>query len=495
MNKQTNSKTCIYLNYQKVNEKAVCALYFKKDDQVLERIRQNSWIKWDENKHCYMVRSTPQTVGLLIDLFDDIAEVNTSYYHAQLKGKNEEIVIGGATYFTGILQPLEKSGNIMLVPYVNNDERLLVLKYRYSKFIRKLLEQNAYVRWNDELQEYIIRPSVKMLSGFIKSVSTTISIRLHNELKIQDYGIMQLLYEQSYRKEIFFKSVPIEFLKYMHLKGYSINTIDTYYYFVLRFVNCYRQNRLDQIYQFNSEVINNYHKMMLGEKAYSFQTLNQSINAIKLFYKGFLKREMNITDIQRPKTGKQLPKVWSKEEITCILNATENLKHKTLLALIYGSGLRIGEALRIRIEDIDSKRMRIRLLGAKGRKDRYSIIGESLLELLRSYYKEYKPKTYLFEGQFGGIYSSASAGKVLARAIKTSGVPKRGGLHSLRHSFATHLLESGTDLRYIQELLGHHSSKTTEIYTHVSNKYIQQIKSPLDDLKVKSDYISSQNNV
>ena len=223
---------------------------------------------------------------------------------------------------------------------------------------------------------------------------------------------------------------------------------------------------------------------MLAEKSYSHQTINQSVNAIKLYYKGYLKREVLLEQIIRPKTAKTLPKVWSKEEVARILSCIDNTKHKSLLALLYGSGLRIGEVLKLRIEDIDSKRMRIRVLGAKGKKDRYSIIGQPVLKLLREYYKSYKPIGLLFSGQFGGQYSSTSAGKILKNAIKTSGVPKRGGLHSLRHSFATHLLEAGTDLRYIQELLGHSSSTTTEIYTHVSNKYLQQIKSPIDDIFV-----------
>ncbi len=151
--------------------------------------------------------------------------------------------------------------------------------------------------------------------------------------------------------------------------------------------------------------------------------MNQSVNAIKLYYQGYLKREFELQDVIRPKTGRQLPKVWNKEEMRKILKTSD-------------------------------------------------------------YYKEFKPKEYLFEGQFGGKYSATSAGNVLSKAIEKSGVPKRGGLHSLRHSFVTHLLESGTDLRYIQELLGHNSSKTTEIYTHVSNKYLQQIKSPLDDINI-----------
>ncbi|MBS2100821.1 tyrosine-type recombinase/integrase [Carboxylicivirga linearis] len=159
-------------------------------------------------------------------------------------------------------------------------------------------------------------------------------------------------------------------------------------------------------------------------------------------------------------------------------------KAQNHIALIYGSGLRIGEALKLKINDIDSKRMRLRILGGKGKKDRYTILGAHILDLLRQYYRAYRPKDLLFEGQFGGAYSSTSVRHILYKAIEKSGVTKRGGIHSLRHSFATHLLESGTDLRYIQELLGHSSSTTTEIYTYVSNKQLQQIKSPLDAISI-----------
>ena len=319
---------------------------------------------------------------------------------------------------------------------------------------------------------------------FIKSVNNDITIRVHNELTISDYRVMQLLFEQAYNKSHYFKSCPLPFLQFMQLKGYSYQTINTYYYFVLRLLNCYKHNSIEQINHFDADRINHYHQQMMGEKEYAYQTINQSVNAVKLYYKGYLKMNIDLDQVVRPKMGKTLPKVWSKDEVARILHVITNLKHKALIALLYGSGLRIGEVLKLRIADIDSKRMRIRILAAKGKKDRYSIIGEPVLALLRTYYKAYQPKDLLFAGQFGGKYSATSAGKILKQAITKCGVPNRGGLHSLRHSFATHLLESGTDIRYIQELLGHNSSVTTEIYTHVSNKHLEQIKSPIDDIFV-----------
>jgi integrase/recombinase XerD len=175
-----------------------------------------------------------------------------------------------------------------------------------------------------------------------------------------------------------------------------------------------------------------------------------------------------------------LPNVLSKEEVLKIIDSTENIKHKTLLALIYSAGLRISEALSMKPKDIDSVRMLIHVKNAKGKKDRYTLLSEKVLTLLREYYLVYKPKEFLFEGQFGGMYSSRSAQIILKHAAKKALIKKTITLHTLRHSFATHLLESGTDLRYIQELLGHSSPKTTMIYTHVSNNSLKKIKNPFD---------------
>jgi integrase/recombinase XerD len=178
-----------------------------------------------------------------------------------------------------------------------------------------------------------------------------------------------------------------------------------------------------------------------------------------------------------------LPNVLSKEEVKAILESTKNIKHRAMLSLIYSCGLRCGELIHLKPTDIDSKRNLVIIRNGKGRKDRIVPLSPKILDLLREYYKSNKPKIYLFEGQFEGImYSDRSLQLVLKQSLQTANIKKPVTLHWLRHSYATHLLESGTDLRYIQELLGHNSSKTTEIYTHVSTKSLQQIKSPFDDL-------------
>ena len=192
---------------------------------------------------------------------------------------------------------------------------------------------------------------------------------------------------------------------------------------------------------------------------------------------------MEVDKIHRPKRAKVLPNVLSKEEIKLILNAHSNIKHKSMLSMIYSCGLRRSELLNLKFSDIDSKRNIVLLKNAKGKKDRITPLSPMILTMLREYYIAYKPKTWLFEGQAPGQpYSEKSLQSILKQALQKTGITKPVTLNWLRHSYATHLLESGTDLRYIQELLGHNSSKTTEIYTHVSTKSLQQIKSPFDDL-------------
>lgn len=193
-----------------------------------------------------------------------------------------------------------------------------------------------------------------------------------------------------------------------------------------------------------------------------------------------------VYEVKRPRKDKKLPVVLSKEEVAKIISSVDNIKHRAILMLVYSAGLRVGEVVRLKPEDIDSKRMLIHIKGSKGRKDRYTLLSEKTLEVLRAYWKKYKPEKWLFGGAREGRYLSIrSVQKIFEQACKRAGIRKEITIHGLRHSFATHLLEGGTDLRYIQELLGHKDSKTTEIYTHVSTQSLGKIKSPLDSIDLK----------
>lgn len=271
-----------------------------------------------------------------------------------------------------------------------------------------------------------------------------------------------------------------QFKQWLRSKRYSESTITAYSEALKSFLVFYQEKAIADINNQDVIVYNNEY-ILKNNLSSSYQ--NQIVNAIKLFFQTIKDTKIEIEKIHRPKRSKTLPNVLSKEEVKLILNAHSNIKHKMMLSLIYSCGLRCGELLALQPVHIDSKRNIVILKNAKGKKDRIVPLSPLILEMLREYFKIYKPKTYLFEGQNSGYqYDARSLQLTLKQALQKTGITKPVTLHWLRHSYATHLLESGTDLRYIQELLGHNSSKTTEIYTHVSTKSIQQIKSPFDDL-------------
>lgn len=275
--------------------------------------------------------------------------------------------------------------------------------------------------------------------------------------------------------------VQIEkFKQWLRSKRYSESTITTYSEALKSFLIFYREKSVVEI---NNEDVIIYNNEYILKNNLSASYQNQTVNAIKLYFMTVRETKIEVDKIHRPKRAKPLPNVLSKEEIKLILNAHSNIKHKMMLSLIYSCGLRCGELLALQPVHIDSLRNIVLLKNSKGKKDRIVPLSTKILEMLRDYYKVYKPKTYLFEGQTIGLqYDARSLQLILKQALQKTGIKKPATLHWLRHSYATHLLESGTDLRYIQELLGHSSSKTTEIYTHVSTKSIQQIKSPFDAL-------------
>lgn len=271
-----------------------------------------------------------------------------------------------------------------------------------------------------------------------------------------------------------------KFTQWLSSRRYSQSTIKTYTEALRSFFIFYRNKDIAEIT--NEDVIT-YNTAFLLNNNFSASYQNQIVSAIKLYFATIVEKKIDIAKIHRPRREKILPNVLSKEEIKAILEAHQNIKHKTMLSLIYSCGLRRSELLHLKPTDIDSKRNIVIIRQSKGKKDRITPLSPKILALLREYYSIYKPTTFLFEGsQKGSCYSEHSLHNVLKQALAKVKIIKPVTLHWLRHSYATHLLESGTDLRYIQELLGHNSSRTTEIYTHVSTKNLQQIKSPFDDL-------------
>lgn len=275
------------------------------------------------------------------------------------------------------------------------------------------------------------------------------------------------------------KDLLSQFELYMRTLRYSDHTVRTYIGILKIFFGFHQGKDPAEILfrdleQFNTEYI--------LKKGYSAAYQNQIINAVKLYYKRTPGRMLFLEELERPKKPKRLPVVLSREEIGLIIKNVKNLKHRAILSIIYACGLRISEAINLEIRDIDSTRMIIHIRGGKGNKDRFVGLSPKILEILREYYRKYRPSEYLFEGQNQPQYSTRSIQKILKRVCGLVGIQKHVTVHTLRHSFATHLVESGIDVTHVQKLLGHSNIKTTLMYLHLAKQFYTNIESPFEGL-------------
>jgi integrase/recombinase XerD len=270
-----------------------------------------------------------------------------------------------------------------------------------------------------------------------------------------------------------------QFIQELQLRNYSSKTIRSYVS-CLRTVSGYYKQSPAKI---NSKQLRDYlHYCITGKNASQSQ-INQVISAFKILYVNILKMDWSIQDIPRPKREKRLPVVLSKSEVKALFDVTINPKHKIVLMLTYSAGLRLGEVSRIKITDIDSKRMQIKVNQGKGRKDRYTLLSPKILPLLRDYWHMYRPKNWLFVGCDKNRHiSTRTIQNIFKKGLKKAGIHKTTGIHSLRHSFATHLLEQGVNIYIIQKLLGHSSPKTTCVYLHVCQHTVSKVINPIDEL-------------
>ncbi len=364
----------------------------------------------------------------------------------------------------------------------NNGDECIWLKFEFNPLVYKLLRESSMLVFSVKQQKWFFTASQSDLLQLFEQLEPIADIKVNKDIVIVDMKVKKWLLEQGMRKIQNFKSCPDQYLDKMKLRNYSMNTIENYHFSFARFVNTYRNLTWHEINNFESEVINSYHTMLQQKHKFSISSINISINAVKFYYVDVLGKDLFLSQVNRPRNEKSLPNVLSENDVKKIITCTTNPKHKAILILIYSGGLRISELINLKISDIKTERNMLLIRGGKGKKDRYTVLSTTALEILRTYYKKYRPAEYLFEGQEGGTYSVVSIRNILKSSMKKAHVEQRATVHTLRHSFATHLLEQGTDLRYIQELLGHNSSKTTEIYTHVSKKEISRIVSPADRL-------------
>ncbi|MDI9319555.1 MAG: tyrosine-type recombinase/integrase [Phycisphaerales bacterium] len=299
--------------------------------------------------------------------------------------------------------------------------------------------------------------------------------RLQFNLVPKEIGNEQLLSITSETNKAAFR----KFQEQMKLKAYNLNTIKTYSKEFAHLLQILKEHPVDEL---SLERLRAYFVYCIVTLKIKANTLHSRINAIKFYFEQVLHREKFFFDIPRPQKPSLLPKVISAKDIVKMIQVVDNPKHKLILCLCYGMGLRVSEIINLKISNIDSDRMQVHIEASKNKKDRYVNLPNNILEPLRSYCKQYLPKYYLFEGQYGGQYSVRSAQAIFKNAMNKAKINKRVGIHVLRYSYATHLLEYGIDITFIQQLLGHNDITTTLIYTQVSTKQLSNIKSPLDYL-------------
>lgn len=362
---------------------------------------------------------------------------------------------------------------------------IVEIRFQYNQAIIDRLKQVTAARWSPTLQCWYSLEKDFKLRHFFDSFIDLAYIdytRLKQEKPAASkqpgtpYNLKQI-------KELLSPETKEEisgFKRWMQQMRYSDNTVKTYIHHIEIFLGYYHKKNPDAIR--NSDVVVFNHDFIL-KNGLSATFQNQLISAVKKFYNYFSNQEFDTESLERPQKSQPLPKVMAKKSLQTFFDSITNPKHKIAMETIYAYGLRRSELLNLKLEHINTKRGIISIVNSKGKKDRVVPVSQRWLEKARLYYQAYKPEVYLIEGQFPGkSISAASLQKVFERALKKSKVGKPYTIHCLRHSFATHLLENGTGLRYIQELLGHKSSKTTEKYTHVSNKSLKNIKNPFDDM-------------
>ncbi len=377
-------------------------------------------------------------------------------------------------------------------------ERLFAV-FEYNKELNEAVRQIPGARWSRSNKAWhfaVNKEVVKLLREKLKGLAVidTAELKLQlqerNEVRLDKRLVSSGSGQEAVTVGSMLKPMPINntqtvalkaYIELLRLKNYSHNTIKTYSNWFIIFLNYFPERKPSTITKYE---IMDFLVHYRNSAKWSSTVQNQLINAIKFFYEQLLNRPREEYDLPRAKKEFKLPSVFSEQELKRIILATENLKHRTILCLAYSGGLRVSELVNLKIRDIDTDRMVITLRAAKGKKDRQVMLSPVILELMRAYYiaEREKPKVWLFEGQYGGQYTTRSIEEVIKTSKKKAGVTKKGSIHALRHSFATHLMESGTDLMTIKDLLGHNSLSTTSIYTHVSKKHISKVQSPLDKL-------------
>ncbi len=363
---------------------------------------------------------------------------------------------------------------ILLKKVIHHNAVQLLLLFKYDTSILNKLRTIEGFHWSKSLRGWYISFSpehVALVKDELHALAKiTLDKTMFSTIAIKEPREKRVISEEN-------KEVIRLYVKYLQGKRYSESTIKTYFTFIADFFHYIKNKPLATL---TNRDVEQFIEDVFVPRKMSISSQRQLISAIKLFKAFFPECTINEVKLTRPNKSKILPTVISKEQVIDLLRFTKNLKHRAILGIIYSAGLRISELLNLKLCDIDVDRRQILVKNSKGRKDRHIILAESIVPLILNYVNSYQPKVFFVEGPEGDKYSASSIRSFLKHSCSLAKITKRVTPHTLRHSYATHLLENGIDLRYIQELLGHSKPETTMIYTHVSKKDLLNIKSPLD---------------
>ena len=359
---------------------------------------------------------------------------------------------------------------------MHHNQKCISLSFAYSFKVKQYIKNGHGVKWSKTFRCFYVLDKGSnraLLVGYLKAGGYTVKTTSITHKQLASKYAPKPKDDLSQEKQL----VYTEFISFLKGKRYSESTLKVYGHFVYCFLK-HTDNKPLELLDEND--VRLFIETSVGILNYAVSTHRQMVSALKHFAYFYPACAINTEAIFMPRKDRKLPEILSIQEVLSLIEVTKNIKHKTIIAMLYGSGLRIGELLHLQLKDFDFDRDQLHIRNAKGRKDRYATIAKSLHPLLKSYYTSYKPTVYFIENPNGGLYSAGSVRSFLKKSCRAAGINKKVTPHTLRHSYATHLLEQGTDIRYIQELLGHSKPETTMIYTHVTQKSLRDIKSPLD---------------
>ena len=379
------------------------------------------------------------------------------------------VLINFFIYFEGAMKPLQHP-TIFLEEKIHRKNNQLLIKFDYDETLISLIRSIQGTSWSKSLKAW-----------YILNTKDNLNIILKLFEKITTVDFSKIGKSAPFKRNLTEEQKQLLNQFYLFLKGkrYSQSTIQTYTFFIADFINFHTKTPLAEL---TNRAVELFIETVFMERNYSVSSQRQFISALKIFTVFCPQTKIHNLSLERPKKSRILPSVLSQEEVLRIIQLTKNLKHRAIIVLLYSSGLRIGEVTNLLLKNIDILRRQIKVEKGKGRKDRFVVLATSYLPLLQNYLTTFKPALYFIEGPTGKKYSESSIRKFLFRSVQKAGISKKVTPHTLRHSYATHLLENGVGLRHIQELLGHAKPETTMIYTHVAKKDLLDIQSPLDTI-------------